>query len=185
MKQVKWEEVDEVTTVDWLPQGGYVIKIVDVEDNPDWECLNIVFDVVGGEYNGKFAKTPADRAWTHTLRQSYSDNAKRFFKGFLTALERSNPGFTVADWQRKSDERELIGLYVGAIINYYHYINEKGTLVKRYNFARACDVYEIKSGNFTVPDDRWSAEAEAEQNLANTSTVQTGVQNQIYTDCPF
>lgn len=188
MKKVNWVEVEEATNVDWLPQGGYVIEIVDVDDVPSYEYLNIVFDVVEGEYAHKFAEVPKDKGWTHQLRQSYGEKSERFFKGFLTALEKSNPGFSISEWQAESDETKLIGLKLGAVINYYHYVNEKGVASKKYNFARPMSVDKIRSGDFKVPDDQWSDDAKAleESTGGNTSATSTGgKQKQLYADCPF
>ena len=179
MKKVNWVEVEEATNVDWLPQGGYVIEIVDVDDVPSYERLNIVFDVVEGEYAHKFADVPKDKGWTHKFSQSYKDSAQRFFKGFLTALEQNNPSFSVAEWQKESDETQLIGLKLGAIINYYHDVSEKGTLKQSYRLARPMSIERIRSGDFKVPEDQWSDEAKALKESTG------GKQNQLYADCPF
>lgn len=186
MKKFNWVEVDEATSVDWLEPGGYVIEIVDVEDKPEWEALNVVFDVAEGTQAHKFAKMPKEQAWTHQLRQSYKENAQRFFKGFLTALEKSNPGFSIAEWQKASDERELIGLKLGAVINYYHSVSEKGLPRKSYNLARPMSADRIRAGDFTVPEDGWSKEArELDDQEKAKSTAGGSAGGDLYDDCPF
>ena len=191
MKKFNWVEVDDATDFERLPQGGYVLEITDVDDQPEYERLGVVFDVAEGEFAHKFANSPADMAWTHQINQSYKETAQRFFKGFLTALEKSNPGFSVAEWQKDSDERKLIGLKFGAVINYYHGVNEKGIVTRCYNLARALPVDKIRSGDFKVPDDRYSddakaqIEAEAAEKATGESTASTAGQKTIYSDCPF
>ena len=182
MKKFNWNEVEEATSIEWLPQGGYVVKITDVEDRPDWETLIITFDVAEGPQAGKFKNMPADMNWSHQFRQGYSDRAQRFFKGFLTALEKSNPGFSVDKWQVNSDEKDLAGLQVGVVLNYYHYVNEKGIAVKKYNCARTLPVDKIRSGDFKVPDDTWSDEAKALEEEATSANEST---SPAQLDCPF
>lgn len=185
MKNFKWTKVEDPANVDWLPQGGYVIEIVDVDDMPSWETLNIVFDVAEGEHAHKFADVPSSRAWTHQLRQSYSEKAQRFFKGFLTALEQSNPNFTIEEWERDCDETQLIGLKFGAIINYYHYVNEKGVLCKKYNLVRPVSVDKIHKGDFDVPEDNWSNEAKRASEESNDNAASDSKQGNLYSDVPF
>ena len=160
MKKVNWTEVEEANFGDRLPVGGYVVRIQKVEDDPKKEQLQIIFDIAEGQYANKYASTPADRDWTHRIYQRYSDSAAPFFKGFLTALEKSNPGFTVSEWQKQSNEQAFVGLIFGAIFGEYNKVSERsGKVVATTVYDHAVSADTIRSGKFTVPDPRYSDDA--------------------------
>lgn len=139
-----------------MQPGGYIIKILRVVDEPQYERLQIVYDIADGDLRGIYADLPTDEDWKHRISQKYSAKAQPFFKGFLKALERSNSGFSIEEWQKDSDERDLVGLYVGELFRNYHYISEQdGKEKTRVEGAYAVPVETIRKGDYTVPDDRW------------------------------
>lgn len=118
-----------------LPLGGHVcvIKGVKFEEYAWGEMMIIALDIAEGEaagfyqrqYDRNKATNPAYK-WPGTYRQgvpkddgSEKDNkAKSFFKGMISAIEKSNPGYTW-NW----DERSLHGKKVGAIFGQEEYLN--------------------------------------------------------------
>lgn len=119
-------------SVEKLPVGGYVITIKSVkyEDNSaKGKADNIIFafDIAEGEYKGYYAKrfendTNEDKKWKGTYRLSVptddgSQNdgyAKSRFKGFMTSVEESNPGYKW-NWDEQTLKGKMLGAAVGEI----------------------------------------------------------------------
>jgi len=103
MKQIEgFELVNEAGEFKQLPAGAYAIKIIEVIDVPDKEYLDVYFDIAEGEFKGYFETL---KSATGTMRgritRSYKQNALPFFKAFITAVEKSNPGYKW-DWNEKT-----------------------------------------------------------------------------------
>ena len=119
-------------SVEKLPVGGYVITIKSVkyEDKSEkGKADNIIFafDIAEGEYKGYYAKrfeadTNEDKKWKGTYRLSVptddgSQNdgyAKSRFKGFMTSVEESNPGYKW-NWDEQTLKGKMLGAAVGEI----------------------------------------------------------------------
>jgi hypothetical protein len=162
-----WNDVKPMTMGDFakLPAGGYVCKIKQAkveqkqrQDQTTYEMLCIAFDIYEGEYSGFFEdqfreSTYSDKKWKGVIRQmlpsddgTEKDNRiKGFFKGAITAIEESNPGYHF-----NFDERTLSDKLVGVIFREEEYdINGRnGMAVKPFVLT---DIHKILSGEFTVP----------------------------------
>lgn len=109
MKKIEgYENVNEVGEFKPLPAGVYHLVIKEVIDVPEREYLDIHFDIADGEFKDYYASSK--RGFGSTIK-SYKDNkiepkksALPFFKAFITAVEKSNPGYKW-DW----DESRLVG----------------------------------------------------------------------------
>ena len=105
-------EKDEVVEFVNLGAGPQICKILKVVDVTDREYLKIAFDVSSGEFENCF-KAQFDRddrdekKWPNSgiMYKSYKASASRFFAAFITAVEKSNSGFS---WN--FDETKLVGL---------------------------------------------------------------------------
>lgn len=114
-----------------LPAGLYkcIIKQVNViQDSKQREQMVICFDVVEGTQKDNYAaptgeykdfykkqfdarrQTDSNAKWGGIYRQLTHGDSLPFFKGIITSVERSNPGFRW-DW----DEKKLVGKYFGGI----------------------------------------------------------------------
>ena len=112
MKNINWNDVQEATERRDLPVGGYVAGICKATDEPAKERLNIEWEVAEGEFKGYWREQTAsliergklnqgEWAWGGKTIKSYKEKALPFFKGFITAVEQSNPGYkfnNVASW---------------------------------------------------------------------------------------
>lgn len=155
MKKIdNWEAVKVSNGYSRLPAGGYIVEIKDVKDVPEKEYLEIYFDIVKGNEKGYFQKqydndTRKDKKWPNAgiLRRSYSDNSVSFFKGFITAVEKSNSGYKW-DWKESSLKNKLLGVIIGD----EEYLNSNGQkrIRNKVVFVRSTDI--IESGDFTVPE---------------------------------
>lgn len=146
-----------------LPKGGYVVRIlkVDIRSNSRGQYLALYYDIAHGTYAGYWQKRydsceGSDRKWKGFIFVSIptDDGTKEDgwshskFEAFLTALERSNPGYTF-DW----DEQHFVGLQVGAIFNLKDIVKDDGDTVRVTNFVRFASVETIVTNSFDQPKD--------------------------------
>lgn len=114
MKNINWNDVQEATERRDLPVGGYVAGICKATDEPAKERLNIEWEVAEGEFKGYWREqtasiiergklNPGEWAWGGKTIKSYKEKALPFFKGFITAVEQSNPGYKF-----NNDERHCV-----------------------------------------------------------------------------
>jgi hypothetical protein len=131
-----------------LPAGGYVCKIKSVENMLDKQYLKIEFDITEGPqrgwYTGIYKRT---NSWYGNFIRSYKDSAASFFKGFITAILESNPGYKW-EWE----EQSLVNKNIGLVLGYEEYISSKDNKKKEriYVFQNR-SIAAIKAGDFEVP----------------------------------
>lgn len=162
-----WNNVKPATMGDFakLPAGGYVCKIKQAkveqkqrQDQTTYEMLSIAFDIYEGDYAGYFEdqyreSTYSDKKWKGVIRQIIpsddgtvkDERIKSFFKGAITAIEESNPGYHF-----NFDERTLTDKLVGILFREeeYDYEGRQGMTVKPFVMM---DIHKVATGEFTVP----------------------------------
>lgn len=165
-----WESVQTFTERRKLPLGAYVcrIKQANVQQNTWGDQLCILFDIVDGEYAGFYdadfkGNTREDKKWKGVLRYfvpldngtEKDEYTKSSFKGLVTSIEKSNPGYTW-NW----DERTLKGKLLGIIFRneQWEYNEKSGWAVRPW---RACSVDTVADGSYTLPRDKFLKTAEA------------------------
>lgn len=154
MKKINdWENIKETSDFKRLEPGAYICAIKAVEDVSDKEYLKIYFDIVKGDNKGYFQKlydsdTRKDKKWpiAGTLIRSYKEAALSMFKGFCTAVEKSNKNYK---WN--FDEKTLVKKYIGLIIADEEYLNTKGQKRVRNYVASVRSLEAIEKGDFTIP----------------------------------
>lgn len=151
MKIKNWTMIDEAGSYERLPVGGYVARIEGVEDSPKNEYLEITWDVAEGEHAGHYK---GDEAWRHQFRKYYNDRSEPFFRAFLARLEESNRGFSVAEWEKACDERALVGLEFGALVQERYYTNGKGEDKTALEVAEAVASQDVRNGDYRLPEPR-------------------------------
>lgn len=150
MRNIDWSNVQEATESHRLAPGGYVCSIVRAEDLPDKEYLRILFDIAEGPdkdyFRGMYERMQLD-GWPYAgvLIRSYKPKAQPFFKGFLSAVEASNPGYRF-----DNDERTLRGRLVGLVLGEEEY-EYNGELRTRLRVASVRSVDTIRSGEYDTP----------------------------------
>lgn len=148
MKEIKgYELVNEAGEFKRLPAGIYGVKITNVVDNPEKEYLEVYCDITKGEYANYF-KTLVDSGMKDTSRtfRSYKSNALPFFKAFITAVEKTNPGYKW-DW----DEKKLIGKNVIAVFGEEEYEDEEGEIKVSTKIQEFRSLQAYQEGKITVP----------------------------------
>lgn len=192
MQKINWNEVMEATGSTKLEPGAYIIKITAIEDEPQYERLKVVFDVIEGPKTGIYAGMGPDDNWKHQFTQKYSQKAQPFFKAFLRELERDNPGFSIDTWAKHSDEKELVGLKLGMLFRDYYYINNSGDPKCRQDGYRPISIADVKSGNWTMPEPSFQYGTDASDyasllvpDAQEVDVVVAATQPSMYSDVPF
>lgn len=144
----KWTEVSPAGSSSMLPAGGYVAKIVAVEDVESKEYLRFTYDIAEGEHKGFFETD--DRPYTHQFVRSYKEKATGFMKQFLDCVEGSNSGFSLGSWD--NDEQDLVGLLVGIIVQREDYTNNSGEDRARMNVEGFAKADDIRNGRYKLPE---------------------------------
>ena len=172
MKLINWEEVEESKPTTMLEPGGYVCRIVAVEDVPSKEYLWIVYDVAEGERAGVYAGLPKSDDWKHRFTRSYKDTARGMFKAFVNRVEESNPGFK---WDG-SDERQFVGKIVGLVFQKEQYTNDKGDDKERTVVVGVESADDIRKGGYYMPEPK-----DRRMTVESAAAAQSGP----YDDIPF
>lgn len=148
MKRINWNEVEEVKEYERPSAGGYVCRITAVHDEAEKEYLKVEYDIAEGEHAGYFRRLYENRGfWAGSFLKSYKEKALPFFKGFLTAVAKSNPGFQFED-----DENRLRGMLIGLVLGEEEYRGNDGTVKKRLYVDQIRSVNGIRGGEWELPD---------------------------------
>ena len=137
-----------------LPAGGYVCKIVDVEDVPAREYFWIVIDIAEGEHAGYYAD-----AWgvghpaAHRVLISYKQTALGMLKGRLKMLTDSNPGFDAIAAFQGDNWTAFLGKTLGLIVGEEEYESNTGEVRTRLNWFNALwrTPAQIRKGGYRIP----------------------------------
>ena len=144
-----------------LRAGCYVCVIKQVaqtKSRNNREQLAILFDIAEGEHKGYYqtqfnaAKTQnADAKWKGVHKQTMDGSSLPFFKGLMTSIERSNPGF-VFPWGKEGNEKTLVGKKFGAVMGREEFLTDQNE--KRF----ATKIVQIRSieglKDAKVPEDK-------------------------------
>ena len=143
-----------------LPEGGYIVRIEDYEDNEEKEYVRFVFDVNEGPYAGYFSDPYfASKPWRHSLMFSYKDSALQMTKGRLEKLSECNPGFDAVtafeSAQLDMFRGRKLGLVVGVEERVYK-TDDGWKMAEDLDWMRARIITpdKIRSGDFAVPKRR-------------------------------
>lgn len=150
MKYVNWDAVEERQPGEFErpAPGGYIARIVNVEDVEKKEYLRIEWDFEEGEHKGDNAAT-YNRAgfWPTALIRSYKEKALCFFKAFKTSVEQSNRGYAFDC----TNPMGLAGKLMGVVLGEEEYNKTDGTVGKRLYVYQVRTVKAIRDGDFKIP----------------------------------
>lgn len=153
MKKIEnFEEIKASDEFDSLKPGGYIGVLYKAEDEPEKEYLKVFFDIAEGEFTGYYKNLYSQfDFWGGTFFRSYKEKALSMFKGFIKAVEESNPGY-VWNW----DESTLKGKKVGLILQEEEFVPtggaHAGELRTHLIVQKVVNVETIKSGKYKVPE---------------------------------
>lgn len=158
-----------------LPAGLYVCEVLGVkqEEINGHERVAMQFDIAEGEYKGfyqkqfKSAKQADQNAkYKGIHRQNMDDQGLPFFKGLMTSIERSNPGFSFP-WGQQGNEKTLVGKKFGAVMGREEFLTsdkEKRMATKIFQIRSVDGLKDAK-----VPEDKLLTEGPAQNNDALSS----------------
>jgi hypothetical protein len=119
---------------------------VSVEDVPKKEYLKITYVIAEGELKNYYYEMKERTGYDlPVFYKSYKDKALGFFKGFIDAVESSNPGYK---WN--NDERTLTRKLVGAVLREEEYKNRDGEIKTSLKPDVFCPIDAIRAGKFDV-----------------------------------
>lgn len=144
-----WDEIEAKGMEDFrtLPIGAYecVIKEANIHksEQSGKESFRVAVDIASGEYKEYYQNrydnnTNSDKKWDNNATRylAYQGDNIAYFKGFITCVENSNPGYKW-DW----DETKLVGKKICGVFQYEEYKNQEGKkgLKVRLNKFRSLD----------------------------------------------
>lgn len=137
VKPSNYDKVQEYGEFKPLELGGHICKIMSVEETKSStgkDMLRIFLDIAEGEQANYYAEqykadSRADKKWgciVYQLTEDKDGNTNRGLKTFITSVEKSNKGFTVA-WGDNFTTC-LKGKVIGGVFGREQYQNSKGEL---------------------------------------------------------
>ena len=158
-----WDQVQEFSERAKLPLGAYVCRIVqaNVVQTDNGKQLAVLFDIAEGEYKNFFANdyktsTVQNKKYKGVLRLWLPKNdgsekdewTKSTLKGFTTSVEVSNSGYHW-NWDEQTLKNKMIGIIFRN--EEWEYEGKTGWAVRPFRAAR---VETIRSGEYTLPNDK-------------------------------
>ena len=164
-------EANEVVS-SGLEKGIYVCKIVGVKDVPEKEYLEVKLDVARGPQAGFFTKLATD-TWPNQgiWRASYKETATKFFKAFMTAVEKSNTNYRW-DW----NEQSLVGKQCVAVFAEEEYLNKENEVKVSVKIREIRSLDALSKNEIKMPELK---------KLKNVPTVTAQVAEISDEDVPF
>lgn len=147
-----------------LPAGGYVCKIVGIEETKSKagnSMIKIAVDIAEGEEAGRFeqaykANTQSDKKWPCVIYQVVENrdgSTNGYFKAFTDTAVESNKSFEI-QWGEAFAEC-FKGKLIGVLFGREQYENREGKVVWGTKPQQGYKTVEdIRSGNFKVPEDK-------------------------------
>lgn len=150
-----WNEVKASGDFERLPNGAYLCTIINAEDEPDKQYLNIEFDICDGEHI-QFATEAYKNLgfWILKTVRSYKESCVNMFKTFTNAVEKSNDGY---EWNW--DESTLNGRDIGMVVVTEHYLKNTGELGLRYKVKSVFPTSEYAKYANKTYEDIWTDDA--------------------------
>ena len=159
MKPIEgWDLINEAGEFKKLPAGIYGVKITGVKDVAENQYFEITCDIVKGEYANYFSTLVANglQDTSKTIR-SYKEKALPFFKAFITAVEKTNPGYKW-DW----DEKKLVGKNVMAVFGEEEYLDKNGEVKVGTHLVEFRSLEAYQQGKIQVPELKKLSQTEKE-----------------------
>ena len=170
----EWEETQPKVSGN-APQirpGAYVCRIVSAVDFSQKCYLELKFDFDEGAYTNKVYKnTNGDLSkwWNMMIKRSYYGNGNNArFKGDITSIERSNPGYVFAE--HNFDEATLVNKRVVIVLREEEYVRNDGSVGSSLKIDSLRSIEAFRNGEITIPQkftiaDKMRIENERKENL--------------------
>lgn len=139
-----------------IEPNGYIVKVLRTNIDTKYNRLQLEVDIIEGEQAGYFERLQ-DRAgfWGLTANMSLNKEDAWKFANAVEAFRSSNTDFVWND-DDENDEKNMVGMVVGAITQRRRYIGNDGLKKSKLLVNRLVPVADIQAGNFEVPDDLYA-----------------------------
>lgn len=144
-----------------LPAGCYVcvIKKANVVNEYGKEKLVILYDIAEGEqagffqaqYNAAKSNANSDVKWRGEHKQVIGGSSLPFFKGLITSVEKSNPGF-IFEFGVENNEKSLVNKKFGAVMGREQFKASDGELRWATKIVQVRSIEGLKDAK--VPEDK-------------------------------
>ncbi|MBQ7521488.1 MAG: hypothetical protein IJU14_01250 [Clostridia bacterium] len=165
-----------------LPAGAYRVKLIRAEETNNGNCLAILFDINGGEFdnyyhekfkndrNGNFSDTAKYKGVYRLFYPNgtqYDENNKRRIKTALENIKRSNPQLNV-DFSKEWDGKIFKDCIVGMIFQdrEWEYNGSRGMTAQPYSII---SLEQLENGNFKIPEPKYLANKPSVSYSANNN----------------
>ncbi|MBU2703661.1 hypothetical protein Ga0466249_004809 [Sporomusaceae bacterium BoRhaA] len=157
-KPANWDTVEAFTgDFKTLAPGGYVCNIVQAKEDTTHtgkKMLILLIDIAEGEFKDFYSqqyerklKINSEAKWQGVYRQLTEGNSTSFFKGLITSIENSNPGYKW-DW----NEKALKGKLFGGVFGQEEYLNNQDEIKVSTKCVAIRSVDSIRKNDFKVPE---------------------------------
>lgn len=149
MKSLNWNSIQASSDGNFepLPAGPYVVRVIDAEDKPEKEYVEIIWDIAEGPKTGYYDdKWGQAHPFAHHFFMSYKDSALGMLKGRLEAIAASNPGFDpFAAWDAGRLDM-FKGRLIGVNLQEEEYEDREGEVRTRLNVCQVVDAQKVRDG---------------------------------------
>lgn len=194
MRNTNWNEVQESNRFAKPTAGGYLCRIVKVEDvplNPNTgrgDYTKIFYDIADGDFKNFYQSRFDSRGWEFpSFIRSYKDKALGMYKHLLRVVEDSNQGrFSIATFD--NDERKLVGMNLGIVLGLEEYAKQDCTKAVRLYVDNVISIAELEARNYQVPDLKllsFSDQAAIDDATDHRHDVASGDARMGDEECPF
>ena len=158
-----YERASASTEVRRLTPGGYVCQIKKVEADDKANQLRVFFDIFEGDYKGfykerysKDKERSSKAAWRGTYNlfvMTRDGRTNPFFKGFIQAVQDSNPNAQLI----RDGELQLEGFtscLVGLLFRQEEFRGQDGNIHSTVRPCMAVSDKRVRAGDYTTPAPR-------------------------------
>lgn len=149
-----------------LEKGIYLCRIISFENEEEKQYLKIKFDIAEGKFKDYFTQNEKNFGeWPRDGYEyrSYKETAMPFFKGFITALERSNQGYSFikSGYDFKSINNKLfVGIFGEEEIPV---TDDNGNIIVKVRLQKIASTDRLAAGDLKVPEIKRLSDDECER----------------------
>ena len=169
-----------------IKADGYVMKILAVEIDNQYNRLKLKCDIVEGDNTGYYQRLE-DKAnfWGMYVSMYMDENSRRRFAQIINNIEKSNDGFTW-NYDGENDEQTLVGQLVGVVTRQKFYYGNDGQKKSKLVPYFTLPVDEVRAKNFKIPEPDMSKVEQDEATFTGNVVDTTAGFEEIKTDdIPF
>lgn len=157
-----------------LEKGIFLCNIISFEDLEDKQYIKIKYDIIEGPFKNFFANQEKQfEKWPNDGYEirSYKETAMSFFKGFITALEKSNPGYSFSKMGydfKTIINKKFVGIFGEEEIPFP---DDKGEPIVKVRLQKMASTERLAQNDLKVPERKLLSDDDREK-----------LEKQIYTD---